>query len=72
MIWVFMTVIKFYFNPWQQKKTDGSKIPPLNPVDCQIFDFCASYIKEEFEDCDELFKTETESRTKILRAKFSN
>ena len=33
-------------------KTDGSKIPPLTPVDCEIFDCCASYLKEDFEDWD--------------------
>lgn len=27
-------------------------IPPLNPVDCNIFDCCASYIEEDYEDWD--------------------
>jgi hypothetical protein len=49
---------KVLFLPLTTQKTDGSKIPPLTPVDCEIFDCCASYIKEEFEDWDMIFKNE--------------
>jgi hypothetical protein len=45
--------------PLTTPKKYGSKIPPLTPVDCEIFDCCASYIKEEFEDWDTIFKNET-------------
>ena len=35
---------KVLFLPLTTKKTDGSKIPPLTPVDCEIFD-CRSIPK---------------------------
>jgi hypothetical protein len=50
---------KVLFLPFTTQKTDGSKIPPLTPIDCEIFDCCASYIKEDFEDWDTIFKNET-------------
>ena len=50
---------KVLFLPLTTQKTDGSKIPPLTPVDCEIFDCCASYIKEEFDDWDKLLENET-------------
>ena len=34
------------------------KIPALEPVNCSIFDCCASYIEEEYEDWDVKFKDE--------------
>jgi len=50
---------KVLFLPLTTQKTDGSKIPPLTPVDCEIFDCCASYIKEEFDDWDKVIESET-------------
>ena len=50
---------KVLFLPLTTQKTDGSKIPPLTPVDCEIFNCCASYIKEEFDDWDKLLENET-------------
>jgi len=47
---------KVLFLPFTTKKTDGSIIPPLTPIDCEIFDCCASYIKEEYEDWDKQFE----------------
>lgn len=38
--------------PFTTKKMDGSKVPPLIPIDCDVFDCCASYIEEEYEDLD--------------------
>ena len=41
------------FLPLTTKKFNDDKIhPALTPIDCDIFDCCASYIKEEFEDWD--------------------
>lgn len=37
--------------PLTTKKRDGD-VPPLIPVDCDIFDCCASYIEESYEDWD--------------------
>ena len=53
---------KVLFLPFTTKKTDGSKIPPLTPVDCVIFDCCASYIKEDFDDWDKLLEPEIEPK----------
>lgn len=38
-----------------RKMPDLSKHPELIPVDCSIFDCCASYILEEYEDWDKQF-----------------
>jgi len=43
---------KILFLPFTTKKTNGDTIPALIPVNCDIFDCCASYIKEEYEDWD--------------------
>lgn len=37
--------------PFTTAKNSGS-VPSLNPIDCSIFECCASYIKEEYEDWD--------------------
>ena len=42
---------KILFLPLTTKKV-GCDVPSLNPIDCSIFECCASYIKEEFEDWD--------------------
>ena len=34
-------------------------MPPLQPVECDVFDCCASYIKEEYEDWDAKIPKET-------------
>lgn len=41
--------------PLTTKKMDGSQHPPFIPVNCSIFDCCASYILEEYEDWDKQF-----------------
>ena len=38
--------------PLTTKKTYNTDAPSLNPIDCDIFDCCASYIKKDFEDWD--------------------
>ena len=44
---------KVLFLPLSTKKFNDDKIhPALTPIDCDIFDCCASYIKEDFEDWD--------------------
>ena len=49
---------KVLFLPLTTKKADDNYVPPLNPIDCDIFDCCASYIKEDYEDWDDKFKIE--------------
>jgi len=49
---------KVLFLPLTTKKADDNKVPPLIPVDCDIFDCCASYIQEDYEDWDIKFKVE--------------
>ena len=49
---------KVLFLPLTTKKADDNYVPPLNPIDCDIFDCCASYIKEDYEDWDDKFKVE--------------
>lgn len=46
---------KVLFLPLTTKKRDNEIHPPLNPINCSIFDCCASYIKEDFEDWDKHF-----------------
>ncbi len=48
---------KALFLLFTTQKTDGSKIPPLTPVDC-----CASYIREEFDDWDKVLESENEPK----------
>ena len=43
---------KVLFLPLTTKKSDDEIHPSLNPIDCSIFECCASYIKEDFEDWD--------------------
>lgn len=45
---------KTLYLPLTNKKKDG-KVPPLIPVDCDVFDCCASYIEEDYEDWDALY-----------------
>ena len=42
---------KVLFLPFTKKKKDID-VPPRKPYNCDIFNFCASYIKEEYEDWD--------------------
>ena len=49
---------KILFLPKTTEKTDGLKVPPLIPVECDVFDCCASYIKEGYEDWDTKFTNE--------------
>jgi len=56
---------KILFLPLTTEKTDGFKVPPLQPVECDIFDCCASYVKEEFEDWDIKFQEEEEEKPKF-------
>ena len=48
---------KILFLPLTTKKV-GCDVPPLTPIDCSIFECCASYIKEEYEDWDLKFVEE--------------
>jgi hypothetical protein len=41
------------------QKKDGSKISLLIPIDCEIFDCCASYIKEKFDDWYKVLESDT-------------
>ena len=50
---------KILFLPLTTEKTDGLKVPALQPVECDVFDCCASYINEEYEDWDAKIPTET-------------
>ena len=44
---------KVLFLPLTTKKFKGEKIhPALTPIDCDVFECCASYIKEDVEDWD--------------------
>ncbi len=45
--------------PSTTQKTDGSKIPLLTPIDCEIQDCVASYIKENFDNWDKIIESET-------------
>ena len=49
-----MIATKFVlFLPLTMKKFKDEKIhPALTPIDCDVFECCASYIKEDFEDWD--------------------
>jgi len=49
---------KILFLPLTTKKTDNKAVPSLNPINCDIFDCCASHIKENYEDWDSKFKEE--------------
>lgn len=40
---------KILFLPFTTKKTDGVA-PVLNPIDCDLFKCCASYVEDDFED----------------------
>ncbi len=40
------------------KQADDIKVPSLIPVDCGIFDCCASYIQEDYDDWDIQFQTD--------------
>lgn len=43
---------KVLFLPLTNKKINNEIVPELKPVDCSIFECCASYILEDFEDWD--------------------
>jgi hypothetical protein len=53
---------KILYLPLTTKK-EKLNVPSLNPIDCDIFDCCASYIKEEYEDWDLKFKVSEEPKT---------
>jgi hypothetical protein len=46
---------KCLYTPLTTKKNNG-KVPPLTPINCSIFDCCASYIQEDYEDWDIKFE----------------
>lgn len=58
---------KVLFLPLTTKKADENKVPPLIPIDCDIFDCCASYIKEDYEDWDIKFKVEEPIQKPIIK-----
>jgi len=58
---------KVLFLPLTTKKADDNKVPALIPVDCDIFDCCASYIKENYEDWDTKFKVEEPKPKAIIK-----
>ena len=60
---------KVLFLPFTTKKADDNIVPALIPINCDIFDCCASYIKEDYEDWDSKFKIEEPKREEI---KFNN
>ena len=56
------------FLPLTTKKFNDDKIhPALTPIDCDIFDCCASYIKEEFEDWDLKFDAVKPEIKKVIK-----
>ncbi len=57
---------KILFLPLSTKKTDYKRVPPLNPIDCDLFDCCASYIKEDYEDWDLKFKEKQKRSYKLI------
>ena len=61
---------KVLFLPLTTKKADDIKVPALIPVDCDIFDCCASYIKEDYEDWDIKFQTDIPVE-KSIKIKFN-
>lgn len=58
---------KVLFLPLTTKKADDAKIPPLIPIDCDIFDCCASYIEADYEDWDIKFKVEEPAPKPIIK-----
>ena len=48
---------KVLFLPLTTEKV-GEKVPPLKPIDCSILECCASYVGENYEDWDVLYKKE--------------
>ena len=56
------------FLPLTTKKfNDDKKHPALTPIDCEIFDCCASYIKEDFEDWDLKFVEVKQEIKKVIK-----
>jgi hypothetical protein len=49
---------KVLFIPLTSLKDYNCKVPKLNPINCDVFDCCASYIKEDYEDWDIKFQTD--------------
>jgi len=56
---------KVLFLPLTTKKADDNKVPALIPVDCDIFDCCASYIKKDYEDWDIKCKVEEPRKEEV-------
>ena len=56
---------KVLFLPLTTKKADDIKVPALIPVDRDIFDCCASYIQEDYEDWDVLYKKEEPKKVEV-------
>jgi hypothetical protein len=64
----YMLLITYYSYPLTTKKFDGENThPALTPIDCNIFDCCASCIKEEFEDWDLKFVEVKPEIKKIIK-----
>ena len=56
------------FLPLTTKKFNADKKhPALTPIDCEIFDCCASYIKEDFEDWDLKFVEVKQEIKKVIK-----
>ena len=53
---------KVLFLPLTTDKGKGTKEPSLEPVECDIFDCCAFYIKEDYEDWDDETKKRKHKR----------
>ena len=58
---------KMLLLPLTTKKFNDTVHPPLIPIDCEIFDCCASYIKEDFEDWDSKFAEVKPENKKIIK-----
>ena len=58
---------KILFVPLTTQKNSEDYVPPLVPIDCEVFDCCASYILEEYDNWDTKFeKNEIVSVKKVM------
>lgn len=58
---------KILFVPLTTQKDSEHYVPPLVPIDCEVFDCCASYILEEYDNWDTKFeKNEIVSVKKVM------
>jgi hypothetical protein len=60
---------KMLLLPLTTKKFNDTVHPPLIPIDCEIFDCCASYVKEDFEDWDLKFAEVKPEIKKVIKHK---